>query len=59
MLSGYNSDLYRSEIGDWRRVEVVTQTEKANTRTESLWLNAACVDALPEFAAARQENMSL
>jgi DNA adenine methylase len=57
MLSGYDSDLYRAEVGDWHRVQIATQAEKANTRIESLWLNPACVAALPEFQTAQQGTL--
>ncbi len=46
VLSGYDSDLYRSLYGDWERVEIRASTQQANrvgknARTEVLWLNFA------------------
>lgn len=47
VLSGYASDLYDKELfGNWTRVERETVADSSATRTEVLWLNDACTQAL-------------
>lgn len=47
VLSGYACDLYDKDLyADWARMEKQTMADGANPRTEVLWLNAACFDAL-------------
>jgi len=56
MLSGYHNTLYDARLTRWRCVETEAQAEKGNTRTECLWLNAACVE---QIDIPQQEAMSL
>lgn len=56
MLSGYHNAIYDARLSRWRRVEIETQAEKGNTRTECLWLNANCADRLN---IPQQEAMSI
>lgn len=46
VLSGYPHDLYDSVLTGWRRVEREALADGARPRTEVLWLNPACADAL-------------
>jgi DNA adenine methylase len=47
VLSGYACELYDLELfPDWHRVEKETHADGARDRTEVLWLNPACRDAL-------------
>jgi len=55
VLCGYPSELYDGLLVGWRRVEFDALADGASPRTECLWLNPACVDALghgPLFGAA-------
>lgn len=57
VLSGYDCDLYRDALGDWRRVDVDRARPSANgsgrqkRATEVLWTNRALVPASPEGGA--------
>lgn len=47
VLSGYPCDLYDVELyPDWKRFERKALADGAKERTEVLWLNQACADAL-------------
>jgi DNA adenine methylase len=46
VLSGYDSDLYRFWLSDWRRVERASYAGQAQPRTEVLWLNPAAAEAV-------------
>lgn len=46
VLSGYPSDLYDAALDDWRRVITAAHADGAQDRTEVLWINPACADAL-------------
>lgn len=46
VLSGYPSDLYDATLPDWTRLETKALADGARERTEVLWLNPACADAL-------------
>lgn len=46
VLSGYPSELYDQRLKGWRRVEIAALADGARKRTEVLWLNPACADAL-------------
>lgn len=46
VLSGYPAQLYDDRLGHWRRVEIKALADGARERTEVLWLNPACADAL-------------
>jgi DNA adenine methylase len=49
ILSGYPCELYDSELyADWARYERPHFADGARERTEVVWLNAACADALAE-----------
>lgn len=55
VLSGYRCDLYDDLLGGWHRIDRAALADGALKRTESLWLNPACVEALndgPLFEAA-------
>lgn len=51
MLAGYPDPLYDDRLTDWRRVEVKAFADGARERTEVMWLNPACADALASRAA--------
>lgn len=46
VVSGYRSDLYDEALADWRRVETEAHADGGIDRTEVLWINPACADAL-------------
>lgn len=46
VLSGYPSPLYDDALGDWWRVERQALADGARPRTEVLWINPACRQAL-------------
>lgn len=46
VLSGYPHELYDSMLPDWRRIERPALADGARKRTEVLWLNPRCVQAL-------------
>jgi DNA adenine methylase len=46
VLSGYAHPLYEAALSDWRRVETAALADGARPRTEVLWLNPACAQAL-------------
>lgn len=46
VLSGYPSELYDAALSDWRRVETAAHADGARPRTEVLWLNPSCAQAL-------------
>lgn len=46
VLSGYPHDLYDTALSDWRRIEIAAHADGAKDRTEVLWLNSACAEAL-------------
>lgn len=49
VLSGYASALYKEQLGDWEMHTINARAagnRGAVTRTECLWMNPACVDAL-------------
>jgi len=46
VLSGYPSDMYDRALADWRRVECAAFADGARPRTEVLWINPACAEAL-------------
>lgn len=51
VLSGYASDLYDRELfADWQRIERLAYADAARPRTEVLWLNEACSEALASTA---------
>lgn len=50
MLSGYPDTLYDERLPGWRRVETEAHADGARKRTEVLWLNPACADALDSRA---------
>lgn len=57
LLSGYDSTLYCDRLPHWHRVTIDSRAEKGQNRTECLWLNPACVDALAPQTAAYQETL--
>lgn len=46
ILSGYPHELYDTTLSDWRRIETAALADGARPRTEVLWLNPACTEAL-------------
>ena len=50
VLSGYPDALYDQALAGWRRVETLALADGARERTEVLWLNPACADALVDRA---------
>lgn len=44
LLSGYDTDLYRTELATWQRLERATKAYMNVDRTECLWLNPIAVD---------------
>lgn len=44
LLSGYDCDLYRDMLPDWRMETVKTQAERGAIRTECLWINPAAME---------------
>ncbi len=52
VLSGYPSALYDHLYSDWQRIERLAFADGARPRTECLWLNKACSNAL---AVRRQQ----
>ena len=46
ILSGYPSGLYDTRLKHWQRIEREARADGAAKRTEVLWLNPACADAL-------------
>ncbi|MDP1530276.1 MAG: DNA adenine methylase [Rhodoferax sp.] len=49
VLSGYQTELYASQLDGWQRHQTESRISKGRgggTRTEVVWLNPACVDAL-------------
>lgn len=61
VLSGYPSALYETALSDWRRSETDALADGARKRTEVLWINPACAEALdrvqlPLFAENLKES---
>ena len=50
VLSGYANPLYDDALTDWQRVEREAHADGARKRTEALWLNPACSEALASEA---------
>lgn len=58
VLSGYPSELYDDTLKDWRRVTTEAHADGARPRTEVLWLNPACAEALDrEHRAPKQMQL--
>lgn len=55
VLSGYPCDLYGDLYADWERRERPALADGAQPRTEALWLNPACSEALR--GARRQQSL--
>ena len=49
VISGYPCDLYDSLFAEWERFDRPAFADGARLRTEVVWLNAACSDALQRF----------
>lgn len=57
-LSGYASELYEAALSNWRRESVEAHADGAQDRTEVLWINPACAEALDrEHRAPRQMQL--
>lgn len=46
VLSGYAHELYDAMLDGWRRVSTLTHADGARERTEILWINPRCAEAL-------------
>lgn len=46
VLSGYRCAMYDDLLGDWSRIDKAALADGARKRTESLWINPKCVNAL-------------
>lgn len=46
VLSGYPHPMYDNALPDWRRIERAALADGARPRTEVLWINPACAEAL-------------
>jgi len=46
VLSGYASTMYDEALPDWLRVEIAAHADGGRPRTEVLWLNPSCTQAL-------------
>lgn len=58
VLSGYPASLYDEGLTGWRRIEIAALADGARPRTEVLWLNPACSDALArEHQTPKQMEM--
>lgn len=44
VISGYDSSLYQSAIGNWKQIRKETRDGVNNAKTEVLWLNAAAAN---------------
>ncbi|MDD3029785.1 MAG: hypothetical protein PHS57_05855 [Alphaproteobacteria bacterium] len=42
MLSGYDCEIYRDMLPDWRMKSVSSRAERGAPRMEFLWMNRAC-----------------
>jgi DNA adenine methylase len=51
VLSGYPSPFYDDALPGWRKATVAALADGARERTEVLWINPACADALDRRAA--------
>lgn len=57
VVSGYPCDLYDKELySDWNRVTRKAFADGARERTEVLWLNRACADALNKYGLFREAS---
>jgi len=48
LLSGYDSDFYRSQLSGWAQVRKCTTAERGIRREESLWLNPHTISLLKQ-----------
>lgn len=39
LLSGYDNELYHTNLKDWKKITIKTQAEKGSVRKEVLWMN--------------------
>lgn len=46
VLSGYANPLYDDTLKDWRRIEFAAHADGARPRTEVMWINPQCAEAL-------------
>lgn len=50
MLSGYDCEMYRDMLGDWRMETVSTVAERGVGRTECLWLNPRAAERTAQIS---------
>lgn len=55
VLSGYPNEMYDERLQGWARSERDTHADGARDRTEAIWMNPACVEALE--VARRQDKL--
>lgn len=55
LLSGYPHAMYDDALPGWRRIERAALADGARVRTEVLWINPACADALDREGKAAQQ----
>lgn len=48
LLSGYRSKLYDDTLVGWRRVDIRARAQGNQPRVESMWLNPAAIEAMPQ-----------
>lgn len=42
VISGYDNDLYNTELSDWETDEKITTAQMGLHRTEKIWMNFDC-----------------
>ncbi|WP_315792310.1 DNA adenine methylase [Bradyrhizobium sp. SZCCHNRI1002] len=57
VLSGYASSLYDAKLLGWRRAEKEAQADRGAPRTEVIWINPACAEALDREGRGQQIEM--
>lgn len=57
VLSGYPAAMYDEALPSWQRIETAAHADGARPRTEVLWLNPACADALDRHRAPLFANI--
>jgi DNA adenine methylase len=46
VISGYDCEIYRDILADWKTETLVTRSRSNKPKTETLWINRACQEAL-------------
>lgn len=58
-ISGYETALYLDRLSDWTRLELKASTDGGYERTEMLWLNPACGEALARKSHAHRSGAGM